>query len=158
MKTFSLLATVLVALLSMEAQAQLPNPFYRVQLPDTDHFVWPWGTPNRVEERERPDFSVQGGEDGFYCTAEGAFRPGSRMSDFSNRRAFEMELTSSLYFVQNVTAIFNFYYRERVLDWAVLDCSKPENLETEEETQERVDRALERAERARERRRARDDD
>lgn len=153
MKAFSLLASLLVALASMAASAQLPNPFYRVQLPDED-FVWPWGAPRSPENRQRPDFSVQGGEQGFYCTAEGAFRPASRMSDFENLRAFEMELTGSLYFVQNVTNLFNFYYRERELDWAVLDCAKPENEETDEEVQERLDRAIERAERARERRRA----
>lgn len=157
MKAFSLLAALLVALVSTAATAQLPNPFYRVQLPDED-FVWPWGMPLRNEDRQRPDFSVQGGEQGFYCKAEGAFRPASRMSDFENLRAFEMELTSSLYFVQNVTSIFNFYYRERELDWAILDCDKAESNETDEEVQERLDKAIERAERARERRRAQEED
>ena len=157
MKAFGLLASLLVGLTSTAAMAQLPNPFYRVQLPDED-FVWPWGNPRRNDDRQRPDFSVQGGEEGFFCTAEGAFRPASRMSDFENVRAFEEDLRSSLYFVQNVTNIFNFYYRERVLDWAVLDCTKRESEPSEEKVQERLDRALERAERARERRRAQQDD
>lgn len=157
MKALSLLVPLSTALVATAATAQLPNPFYRVQLPE-ENFVWNWGTPVRNDDRQRPDFSVQGGEQGFYCTAEGAFRPASRMSEFENLRAFEMELNGSLYFVQNVTSVFNFYYQEREIDWAVLDCVKPENETSEEEVQERLDRALERAERARERRRAQEED
>ena len=157
MKAFGLLGSLLVALGSTVAAAQLGLPVF-VQLPDSD-FIWPWGQPNRAEDRLRPDFDLQGHEQNFFCTLTGSWRPGSHMSDFENMREFEQSLNSTLYFIQDATIAMNTYYRNIDLDWAILDCKIPEPTEaSEDKIQERLDKAVEKAERARERRREREED
>lgn len=151
MKALSRPGLLLVALVSTGAAAQ-PNLPYIVRLP-ADDFVWPWGEPRRNDDRERPEFTIEGHEAQFACTLTGSFRPASRMSDFAELREFEHTLEGSINFIQDAVPVLNELYRVRELDWAILDCIIPEAEESEEKTQERLDKALERAERARERRR-----
>jgi hypothetical protein len=150
------LCLLLGAIVSGTALAQLTVPRI-VQLPRGD-FVWNWGRSPGMDARIRPEFNVEGTEQQFYCTVTGAFRPGSRMREFTNLREFETSLRSSLYFIQDTTDVLNGYYRANELQWATLDCKVPERNEDEEKAQERVDRALERAQRQRERRREREAD
>lgn len=144
------------AIPTADALAQLNLPTI-IQLP-TDPFVWNWGRTMRGDDRQRPEFTIQGIQQQFHCTLTGAFRLGSRMRDFYNQREFEQSLSSTLYFIEDATAALNYYYRQVELQWATLDCTIPEGEPTDEKTEERVDRALERAERARERRRSREED
>lgn len=150
--------TVLVAcaLVSCGALAQLQLPNI-VQLP-TEDFVWVWGENVPVDKRSRPEFTIQGGEQGFLCMLTGSFRPNSRMRDFYNKRDFEQTLGTTLYFIQDATAALNQLYLSRDLDWAIMDCAVPQGEQSEEKSQERLDKAIERAERQRDRRRAREDD
>jgi len=138
------------------ALAQLNIPTI-IQLP-TDPFVWNWGRSTRGDQRDWPEFSIEGTERQFFCTMTGSFRLGSRMRDFYETREFEQSLNSTLYFIQDATAALNYYYSTNDLQWATLDCQIPEGEENADKEQERVDRALERAERARERRRSDEDD
>ena len=157
--TLSLLLVVVAAanaMLTTEAMAQLNVPTI-IQLP-TDPFVWNWGRSTRGDQRDRPEFTIEGNERQFYCTMTGSFKLGSRMRDFYETREFEQSLNGTLYFIQDATAALNYYYSTNDLQWATLDCQIPEGEASPEKEQERVDRALERAERARERRRSDEDD
>ena len=73
-------------------------------------------------------------------------------------RNLEAQLRASMFFIQEATYQMNVLDTRGLLDWAVLDCQKPVNEDTDEEIAEREAKALERARRARERRRAREDD
>ena len=77
------------------------------------------------------------------------------MRDFYNLRAFEQQLSTTLYFIQDSTYELNGYYSQNQLDWATLDCKIPDNVVSQDKQQERLDRAVERALRDRERRRER---
>ena len=64
-----------------------------------------------------------------------------------------------MFFIQEAAYTMNTYDSYRYIDWAVLDCKKPESTDTEADISEREAKARERAERARERRRReREDD
>lgn len=155
MKSLSLISIAALSLsIGTSASAQLSLPTI-VQLP-SDDFVYTWGDNISVDDRERPDFTIQGAELPFDCTLNGAFRPGSRMRDYYNLREFELALQQTIYFVQDATRILNDLYLANHLNWAIMDCVIPETTESEEATQERVDKALERALRDRERRRERE--
>ena len=158
MRAFSWLTVLLIALVSTGVSAQISIPNI-VNLP-TEDFVWNWGrgTRSTFEERDRPEFSIQGNERDFRCLLTGAFRLGSRMRDFYEMREFEQTLLGSLYFIQDATAAMNYYTQSNDLGWATLDCAVPESEVSEDKAQQRLDRAVERAERARDRRRRRDDD
>ncbi|HEX7079748.1 MAG TPA: hypothetical protein VF329_01885 [Gammaproteobacteria bacterium] len=115
---------------------------FGVSLPQKD-FTWQWGNP--VEARGSNDFSTQGSEAGFRCDLRGALRLGSRMTTM-DVRALERELGVSLYFIQAATNAMNTLDYQRELDWAVLECTKPEPRElSAEEQQERLDKLRERA-------------
>lgn len=145
----ALVAAALVgaALLPDVAGAQLvPN------LPQND-FIWNWGNPER--SRGFGDFSINGGEDRFRCSLTGKLSAGSRLTT-RQVREMEIDLGSSLYFIQTATNTMNTLERRRDLDWATLDCALPEESESsdaerearEEEARQRaVERMLERRER-----------
>jgi hypothetical protein len=153
---FTAFAASIIASAGAWAQLNLPQI---IQLPEDD-FVWTWGQAASVDERSRPDFRIQGGERSFRCTLTGSFRPGSRYREFYNLREFEQTLSTTIYFIQESTALLNDLYLENEIDWAIMDCIIPESTRNDEEQEQRdrVDRALERAERQRERRRSREDD
>ncbi len=128
-----------------------------MQLPSND-FVWAWGRAQRQGEDARrgiEDFNVIGNDGGFRCQLTGKMSIAAGIGP-TEARALEDQLRSSLFFIQDSTYTMNQYDAVRYLDWAVLDCKKPESNETEADLAEREAKARERAERRRERRRARE--
>ena len=143
-------AAVVVAatLLAGPASAQF------ARLPQND-FTWRWGDPEARQQMN--DFSTSGHEAGFSCDLSGALRPGARVTTMDVRR-FESELKLSLYFIQSAARVMNDLDFSRQLDWAVLDCVKPEEVELDaEKQQERLDRLRERALRRQAERREREE-
>lgn len=117
---------------------------YHVSLPQSD-FTWHWGEPAADRPLSSHDFQANGGEGGFNCTLTGALRLGTRYSP-SDIRQMQSELSISLYFIQAAANTMNQLDFERQLDWAVLDCRRPEAREPDPEAQqERLDKLRERA-------------
>jgi hypothetical protein len=137
------------------AVAQLRLP---MQLPEND-FVWTWGRATGLADQRRlsEDFSMVGSEAGFRCELTGKMSL-ARGTSPTEMREFENRLQTSLFFIQDTANVMYQLDVYREIDWAVLDCKKPEANETEADLDEREAKARERAERRRERRRAREDD
>jgi hypothetical protein len=116
-----------------------------VNLPQND-FTWQWGDWDESRRRGgSEDFSMTGAEGGFRCELTGRLSPSSRMTELGIRE-LENELQGSLYFIQAAAYAMNELDRARNIDWAELNCVKPQPTERDaEETQERVDRAREKA-------------
>ena len=131
-----------------------PNFPTIVNLP-TDDFVWPWGNMRPIDDADDPDFTLSGVERSFRCTAKGAFKPGSHMTDTFAKREFEQSLNGSIYFIQEATARLNQLDASNDLQWALMECIIPDASDSEEDIQEELDRALERAQRERDKRRER---
>jgi len=160
MRLFRYVGMLLAACILVPAGAQVivtggvqrpaPSPLNipRIVVLPTDDFVWHWGDA-LADDHLEPDFSLDGTEEKFFCNLTGAF--GSNAPD-------EYSLTSTLQFIQIVTARMNNRFRQGSGNsWATLSCAVPDNgSSTEEKVQERTDTALERAERQRERRRDRE--
>jgi hypothetical protein len=142
------------AMLGGSASGQLNVPTI-IQLP-TENFQWTWGEPRSIDDPDRPEFTVTGGEQAFRCTAKGAFKAGSHIRDYYNLRDFKQALNTSVYFIQDATATLNSVYLSNDLQWAVLDCAVPEGIESEDAVSDRIDRAMEKAEQDRARRRERE--
>jgi hypothetical protein len=121
-----------------------------------DNFIWRWGDSENA--RGIADFSISGGESGFHCDLTGRLSPASRLSP-SDVRALEQELRSRLDFIYASATYMNNLDATRDLDWATLDCKRPEATpSTEEEKAEREAKAREKMMREIERRRARQQD
>lgn len=148
--------TALAGTIAATASAQLGG--FPLQLPEND-FVWVWGRAQRGENGRRgiDDINIVASDGGFRCQFTAKMGIGSGMSP-SEIRNLEEQLRSSLFFIQDTTYTMNVYDDYRRVDWAVLDCRKPEVNETEAELAEREAKARERAERRRERRRSREDE
>jgi hypothetical protein len=116
-----------------------------VNLPRND-FVWRWGDTEEVSgARRTEDFAASGVEASFRCDLKGRLSPSSRMTEVDVRQ-LENELQGSLYFIQAAAYAMNELDLARNLDWAELNCVKPQATERDpEETQEKVDRAREKA-------------
>ena len=127
-----------------------------VTLPRED-FTWIWGEMTERDLGRRPDFDSYGNEGGFRCRLTGRLRVSSRMTQ-GEIRNFEQSLSSSLAFIQASAEAMTVLDRRLELDWARLECEKPDTELSEEAAEERLDRAREKAIRDRERRRARDRD
>jgi hypothetical protein len=113
---------------------------FPVNLP-RDDFTWNWGDFERATNRKFTDFSVNGGEEGFRCTLEGKLSAGSHITP-ADIRDMENELGSSLYFIEASTNAMNNLDYQRQLDWATLDCDKPEATEADAaKTQASLDKA-----------------
>lgn len=150
-------STTLVALASAAATTATAQFGLPMQLPEND-FVWTWGRGQRQGADARrgiEDFNVIGNDGGFRCQLTGKMSISAGLGS-SETRALEEQLRSSLFFIQDSAYTMNQYDSYRYIDWAVLDCKKPEANETEADLAEREAKARERAERARERRRARE--
>jgi hypothetical protein len=102
---------------------------FPVNLPKDD-FTWNWGDLERSKDKRFADFDANGGEEGFRCTLEGKLSAGSRMSP-SEIRQLENDLGASLYFIEAATNAMNTLDYQRQLDWAILDCDKPEPTEAD---------------------------
>jgi hypothetical protein len=139
---------------AITANAQFGLP---MQLPEND-FVWVWGRTQQGADARRglEDFNIIGSDGGFRCQLTGKISISSGLST-TQTRALEEQLRVSLFFIQESAYTMNQYDSYRYIDWAVLDCKKPESNETESDLAEREAKARARAERARERRRERED-
>jgi len=96
------------------------------------------------------------GSDGFFrCELTGRLRVGSRLSR-TDVRQLEDSVRNDLSFVRAANNAMYTLESRGELDWATLDCAKPEPTEADEaKRDEREARAREKAARERERRRAR---
>ncbi len=154
---FNDLRTVLPALLGAllfapAAEAQSIPGF--VNLP-RDDFVWIWGDREDALANRFSDFTVSGGEAGFRCDLTVKLHPASRLSP-PEVRELENDLRTSLAFIQDSAYAMYALEQRRDIDWALLDCDKPDQRElSEAEREERVNRALEKARAEQQRRRER---
>ncbi|HEY5623760.1 MAG TPA: hypothetical protein VIV14_08355 [Gammaproteobacteria bacterium] len=122
-------ATLLLPLPGGEALAQFGSMY---QLPQND-FTWTWG--GRRNPRDFEDISVAGSERGFRCNLEAKLSINSRLSRL-DVRSIENDIRGAINFVQTVSYTMNDLDARREIEWAVLECEKPQRREREEEEQE----------------------
>ncbi|MFL2547067.1 MAG: hypothetical protein ACJ0SL_06860 [Candidatus Rariloculaceae bacterium] len=111
---------LLVGSLSAQFNPGMPG---QMQLP-ADDFTWVWGQTND-RDNQFEDISVSGSDGFFRCNLRGKLSIGTRMTS-SDVRALENELRGELNFVQLVTYRMNELDARRDLQWATLECKKPE--------------------------------
>jgi hypothetical protein len=144
---------VVASAIAGSAHAQV-SPFGQLSLPETD-FTWIWGNLERARGRE--DLSIRSADSGFQCTLKAGYAPGSRLT-MEQERELENQLTTALYFIQESAYTMNALEQRRDIDWATLNCVRPEPNVDEAEQQERLEKLRERALRRSERRLERRDD
>ena len=148
---------VAVALLSntlllTPASAQFGVGLPGQNLPQYD-FTWTWGRD--VDAGGIDDFSMIGNDGFFRCALTGRLRVGSRLSR-NDVRQLEDSIRNDLSFVRAANNAMYTLESRGELDWATLDCAKPQPTEADQaKRDEREARAREKAARERERRRAR---
>jgi hypothetical protein len=154
-RSFSVVFAAVAAVVGTTAFAQLGLP---MQLPQDD-FVWAWGRAQTPDARRGfQDFNIVSSDGGFRCQLTGKMSISSGLGR-TEARQLEQELRASMFFIQEAAYTMNTYDSYRYIEWAILDCKKPESTETEDDLAEREAKARARAERARERRRrAREED
>lgn len=129
----SALMLCLAALLASPAGAQIAFPGL-AQLPQGD-FAWRWGREERIGRFG--DFSVTGGEQEFRCQLKGKLL-GSTLSTVEIRQ-MENDLAGSLYFIQEATNTMNVLDQRGELDWATLDCTKPQPTPLDEQKRHEIE-------------------
>lgn len=131
---------VAVGVMAMQGTAEAQ---FGVNLPPDD-FTWIWGD-REVPRGGSRDFSLAGSEGSFRCELTGSLRLGSRLSQ-GDVRQIENEIRGSLFFIQSAANTMNVLDQRRELDWAMLDCAKPEEEDVNSErAQERLEKAREKA-------------
>jgi hypothetical protein len=124
------------------------------QLPQSN-FIWRWGSSREGEQHGIPDFEISGSEASFNCDLTARLRISSNMSS-SDVRDLENNLRTRLDFIYAAATTMNSLDQSFALDWATLDCKKPEGKQLDEEqTKAREDAAREKMMKEVERRRAR---
>lgn len=108
-----------------------------------DDFTWTWGSSFDESRRGLSDFSARGSESGFNCDLTGKLRVSSRYTP-ADIRQLENDLRVSMFFIQSAANTLNVLDQRRELDWAVLECIKPDSEPDAEKQQQRLDRARER--------------
>lgn len=148
------LVVVTAPLLVLPSAARAQVPYY--QLPK-NNFTWHWGSSGpETEHRGVADIDVSGHEASFSCDLTAQMRVSSTMSQ-PEINQIENDLRTRIDFIYAVSEAMNYLDRMRVLDWATLDCKKPEEAPVDEaESAEREARAREKMQRELDRRRARD--
>ena len=112
-----LIAAALAALPAWHAPAEAQfNPF--LQLPEDD-FTWRWGQQRGGIE----DFNIRATYMEFSCTLTGMLQPRSRLTRM-DMRSLQMQLQSSMNFIEEAANTMNQLERRRDLQWAVLDCER----------------------------------
>lgn len=106
--------------------------FGAYQLPQSD-FTWTWG--GRRNPRDFEDISVIGSDTGFRCTLDVKLRVGTRLTRMDTR-SIESDLRGAINFVQSVNFQMNELDARREIDWAVLECEKPQPREREREEED----------------------
>ncbi len=111
------------------ASAQFGTRFPgQTNLPQDD-FTWTWGSRSSTR-RGFEDFSVFGNQASFRCDLTGKLRSGSRLSRMDVRE-LESELRASMLFAEAAANAMNDLEGRRELDWATLECEKPQPAEEE---------------------------
>ena len=149
---------VLAATVAITASALAPHlagaQFGIYQLPK-DNFVWQWGRSRDAATRTFADLDVRGSEGPFQCQLSARLRAAGSVSR-GDVSAMENDLRSRIDFIYAASEAMNYLDRSAALDWATLDCKKPEAAPVDEEERiERESRAREKMQREVERRRAR---
>jgi hypothetical protein len=128
------------------------------QLPK-NNFIWRWGDAREDGKQTGfPDLDMQGTESGFLCHLTARFRASSPLSP-TDQRQIESDLRTRLDFIYSVSQEMNYLDQMRSLDWATLDCKRPEPAEVSAEKKaERETAAREKMLRELERRRAKQRD
>ena len=129
---------------------------FGMNLPRND-FTWTWGDSIENIETRLSDLSANGSEGGFNCDLTAKLRPGSRYTP-SDVRQVENDLRVSLYFIQETANMMNLLDQRREIDWAVLDCKRPQQADPDsEKVQERLERQRQRMIEEQRRRREREE-
>lgn len=102
----------------------------QMNLPQND-FTWTWGD-QRSAGRGFGDISIFGVDAGFRCDLTGKLRSGSGLSRMELRE-LENDLRASTFFVQAAANAMNDLDVRRELDWAKLECKKPQAAEEDQE-------------------------
>ena len=147
-------SSVIAGLLAVLSLGSATAQFGLYQLP-TGNFIWRWGE-SREDGKQvgYPDLDLQGTESGFLCHLTARFRASLSMST-TEMRQLESDLRTRLDFVYAVSQQMNYLDQMRSLDWATLDCKRPEATPlSEEKKAERESAAREKMLRELERRRA----
>jgi hypothetical protein len=146
----ALLATAAtLALVPAAAQFGLYN------LPN-NNFIWNWGaTGESGKRRGMADLDLDGTEAGFLCHLTARFRVSVDLSP-TEMRQLQTDLGTRLDFIYATSTTMNYYDQMRQLDWATLDCKRPEAGPVDEAKRaERESAAREKMLKELERRRAR---
>lgn len=142
-------AATLVLLLANVAVGQLGM----YTLPQDD-FRWNWGDVGPDDKPGMADIQVSGTESVFRCELSARTRPSSVLGP-TDYRQLENDLRTRLDFIFAVSEAMNYLDQTRNLDWAVLDCKRPEEQPVDAATSEkRQNDAREKMLRELERRRA----
>lgn len=122
-------------------------------LPQND-FRWNWGAIGPEERIGAADIEVSGSESVFRCELSARFRVSGSLGP-TDYRQIENDLRTRLDFIYAVSETMNYLDQTRSLDWAVLDCKRPEEQPVDAATSEkRQNEAREKMLRELERRRA----
>jgi hypothetical protein len=150
-KQITALTAVIAPLWLQPATAQ----FGLYQLPQ-NNFIWNWGeTAESGKRRGISDFDLDGGEAGFQCHLTARLRASVAASP-TDVQQIENDLRTRLDFIYASTQTMNYLDQMHQLDWATLDCKKPEPGPVDEQKRaERESAAREKMLRELERRRAR---
>ncbi len=152
----------LIAALSVAATPWLCVPaaaqFGLYSLPTTD-FIWHWGNARREGKQQGfADLDLQGSEAAFNCHLTARLRASADLSP-TQRRQLESDLRSRLDFIYATSQEMNYLEQTGGLDWATLDCKRPEPPPVDEAKKaERESAAREKMLRELERRRAKQRD
>lgn len=122
-------------------------------LPQND-FRWNWGAVGPEDRIGAADIQVSGSESVFRCDLSARTRPSSTLGPMDYRQ-IENDLRVRLDFIYAASEAMNYLDQTRSLDWAVLDCKRPEEQPVDAATSEkRQNEAREKMLRELERRRA----
>ncbi len=122
----------------------------------SNNFIWNWGDTAESGKRHGiPDLDIDGGESGFQCHLTARLRISVGLSQ-TEARQLEMDLRTRMDFIYATSQTMNYLDEMRQLDWATLDCRRPEPGPVDETKRaERESAAREKMLRELERRRAR---
>jgi hypothetical protein len=148
------LSRLIVALLATAASLWLVLAAAQLGLYNlpSNNFIWNWGVTAESGRRHgTADLDLDGGESGFQCHLTARFRVSVDLSP-TDTRQIGMDLQTRLDFIYAAATAMNYYDEMRQLDWATLDCRRPEagpvddakRAERESAAREKMLRELER--------------
>ncbi len=150
--------SVIAGVVAVLAIAPVAAQFGLYQLPKND-FIWRWGA-SREDGKQTgfADLDLQGTESGFHCHLTARLRAAINMGPGETRQ-LENDLRTRLDFIYAASQEMNYLDQMLSLDWATLDCKRPEATPVSEEKKaERESAAREKMLRELERRRAKQND